>query len=381
MDSSFIALIIGSWIYFSALVLTLLTLLNLCGDRVKGSSYLILSSFIGLAISIILVKIFPQGVYWIIGQTLGSILGVFFALSRLRNFFCKSTFKVFEFSKIQFISRNSFFKFCLPLSFATGLMWVQNSGYRFFIKYGWGEEKLALLVLGLVLANQLTAMIESLAVQFLYPYFTRHISNASSEHEISVALSDLFITLAPIYCIWTGFAVIFAPFFLKFIADVKYHDAVFFVITGLGIEFFRCMTNLWSNTSRAIQDNRHLIIPYGAGSVLLIATFFIFHMFKVEFTYIPTALIISSMMTYFLMALSMQRLIKIKYITISLNISFFFMLNCFALAYYLNFKLYSISLNYLEFLSAFVGFLLVLFTLLYKNLSLQRLLNIDLFKN
>lgn len=379
-NNFFVPVIFGTWIFFSALVLTLMTLLNLIGRRINGSFCIILASIAGLGFSILLVNLYQQGIFWIIGQVIGAFIGTIYASAHLKKVTGDNNINFSNLNKLQFVSKRNFKKFCLPLSIATGFMWLQNSGYRFFVEYGWGEEKFALLVLGLVLANQLSAMIESLAIQFLYPYFTRHISNASTENEISIALTDIFIILAPIYCVWTGFAVIFAPLFLNSIADVKYHEGAIFVIAGLGIEFFRCMTNLWSNTSRAIQDNKNLIFPYMAGSFFLIVIIIFMQIYEIEIFYVSIAMIISSALTYTLMFFFMQKLIKIKCITKSFIICFFFMIICFSLSLYLNFSPYNFAYNYYDLLPAIPILLAILYFLLYKNLSFKRLLNVNLSK-
>jgi len=77
------------------------------------------------------------------------------------------------------LNRSSILTYCLPLALATGLMWLQLSGYRFLIESYWGLAQLGLMAVGLNLAGQFWSLAESLAMQFLNPLFYRRVS----EHE------------------------------------------------------------------------------------------------------------------------------------------------------------------------------------------------------
>ena len=73
-------------------------------------------------------------------------------------------------------------------------MWLQLSGYRFLIEGYWGLAQLGFMAVGLQLAGQISALAESLAMQFLYPLFYRRVSLQEEKNEVVLAFSDLLNT-------------------------------------------------------------------------------------------------------------------------------------------------------------------------------------------
>jgi hypothetical protein len=211
-------------------------------------------------------------------------------------------------------------------------MWMQNTGYRFWVGEKWGVTGLGILAVGLGVAAQLTSIIESLAMQFLYPYFARKISDAKSEEQTALALADMLNVLAPIYAIWAGFNAMCAAALLEILTDARYHVAVPFLIFGAMIEFMRCTTNLWSNTARSVLRTKGLILPYGLGALIVWLGVIGSAHFGAGLTAVSTVLLIAGMITCVSMIVIMQRMLRISVDTLRMAIGLGVMTACFSVA-------------------------------------------------
>ncbi len=305
------AVVVGAIVYFGTWNIIFVTLLNMLGFRVQSVTWMIISSLVGLACSTLFVLQYPHAISWVLGQALGALVGAFGAWRTLQSHSHKST----AFSKrivfSDFLSHSTILKFCLPLAAATGFMWLQNTGYRFLVGDVWGSSELGILVAGLGISAQLTAIVESLAMQFLYPYFARRIADAKTDDHTCEALSDLMNVLAPIYAIWAGFNAICSAVLLMVLTDARYHAAIPFVIFGAMIEFMRCTTNLWSNTARALRRTKGLVIPYGLGAAFVWLGAIGVAYFKAGLFELSSVLVVGAIVTCGAMIVIMQRLLLI----------------------------------------------------------------------
>lgn len=257
---------VGFLVYVSTWSTTLLFSLSMLGFRLESISWTLASAIFGLICSTLFTYYYAHAFSWMFGQVFGSAVGAYCAWKVLRSQVPSITPRFFVKSFGEFLDFGTVRSFCLPLAAATGLMWLQNTGYRFWVGESWGVGELGILVIGLGISAQLTAIVESLAMQFLYPYFARRISDAVTNSQTSAALGDLMNVLAPVYAIWAGFNAAFAAVLLHLLTDSRYHSAIPFVLFGVVIEFSRCIANLWSNTGRAIKQTGGLILPYGVGA-------------------------------------------------------------------------------------------------------------------
>jgi O-antigen/teichoic acid export membrane protein len=167
------------------------------------------------------------------------------------------------------LDRRTVLSYCLPLSIAAGLMWLQSTSYRFWVGTVWGIADLGLVALGLSVAAQLWAIVETLFMQLLSPYFFRHIADRKTQSDKSSLLSDLVNVVWPIYAVLAGLNIYFASSLVAVLADDKYHGAVVFVMWGVLIEFFRCTANLWSYAAQIEGRTRKVILPYALGTLVL----------------------------------------------------------------------------------------------------------------
>jgi O-antigen/teichoic acid export membrane protein len=369
---------VGALVYFGTGNMLLVTFLNVLGFRAQGVIIAITGASAALTCSVIFAATYPHAISWVLGQSFGLGVGAWGAWHVLRKHALKADAPMGKITFADFLNRNVIVRFCLPLAAATGLMWLQNSGYRFLVSGVWGAADLGLLVVGLGLSAQMAGLVETLAMQFLYPYFARRLTDAKTDVEISAALSDLMNVLAPIYAIWAGLNAICAPALLEVLTDARYHVATHFVILGAMIEFARCTTNLWSNTARAVRQTRGLILPYALGAAVVWGGALVSIHYSGELMAFSVVLVAAGAITCVAMVVAMIRLLPISIDVIRTGGALAVMLACFALASVTTPKVEGLLSSLIFLMGA--GLLTGLFALimLWRSPALSRLLSATL---
>lgn len=365
-------------LYLGSCSIGLSYLLNMLDFRVESVIWAIFSALIGLLSSTLLVLQYSTAVAWLYGQSLGFAVGALGALITLHKQFSKLDIPRQKIIFSDFLNRHTVIYFCLPLAAATGFMWLQNTGYRLLVGDYWGVAALGIMVVGLSVSAQLTAVIEGLAMQFLYPYFARRVVNAKTNKQIGLALSDLMNVLAPIYAIWAGLTAICSIALLQMLTDDRYHAAVPFVIFGAMIEFMRCTTNLWSNTARAVLQTKNLIMPYMLGATIVCVGVFAAKYFETGLVGFSIVLVIGGLFTLGTMIFMMQRLLFISIDLPRILIGLLIMGICFFAAIVAPLKPTGIYQNVLLLILCGVVTSLLIGLMLWRNSALRRLLNVQL---
>lgn len=374
----FAGLAVGSVVYFGTWNIIFVTLLNMLGFRAQSVTWMVISSLVGILFSVFFVMQYSHAISWILGQSLGAAVGALGAWQTLRSHSLNNSLSSRHIAFTDFLSRSTMLIFCLPLAAATGFMWLQNTGYRFFVGGVWGVAELGILVVGLGISAQLTAIIESLAVQFLYPYFARRIADAKSDSQTGLALSDLMNVLAPIYAIWAGFIAICAAVLLEVLTDARYHVAIPFVIFGAMIEFMRCTTNLWSNTARALRRTKGLIIPYGLGAaVVWVGAIGAAH-YQASLFGLSSALVAGGVATCGGMIVIMQRLLPISIDVPRIAFGLIVMSVCFTAAIMAPMQIVGLYQHLVLLILSGVVTCLLMAATLWRNPALTRLLSASL---
>ena len=299
----FIAVVVGTWNS------TLIPMLNMLGFRAASVVWSILTIMLSLACSILFVIWLPSAVAWFAGQSIGMGIGALGAKYFLSKHAIPS-----KRSKglLSLMDRRTILSYCLPLAMATGFMWLQLSGYRFLVESYWGLAQLGLIVVGLQLAGQISALVESLAMQFFYPMFFRRVSDHEQLYEVKLALSDLLNTLVPVYLVLTGLIVLSAPYLLKLLVASQFQDGVFFVMLGAGIELCRVMGNIFSNAAQITRKTKSVALPYALGAISTFVLIALIGIKQQEIIWVGVALIVGALIMLMFMLIVMYRQVSFK---------------------------------------------------------------------
>lgn len=314
IDSTLLsALAVGAIVYLTTLNGTFIGILNMLGFRSASVRWMLTSSIFSLGFSSLFAFEYRTATSWVLGQVVGMAVGTLGAGAALRQY--QATRKLIVNGLIDSLSalnRQTILTYCLPLGVATGLLWLQNTGYRFLVAETWGPAELGLLAVGLGISSQIWSVVESLFTQFLNPYFFRHITRAQSDEQKSAILSDMVNVVWPIYAVLAGFNLVFAISLLTILANERYHAAETFIIFGVLIEFSRCTANLWSYAAQIEQRTTKYIFSYGLGAAIVWLGAVVVTYMHGDILMMGVVLVISSLTICAAMVFVMHRMIPIK---------------------------------------------------------------------
>lgn len=303
---------------------TLIPMLNMLGYREASVGWAVMTALSGLLFSVFLMGWRPDALGWFVGQAAGQMVGAIGAARKLNAINNAGLYKQGT-GKVALIDMRTVKSFCLPLAIATIFMWVQLSGYRFFIEFYWGMEQLGFAAVGLMLASQIGSLLESILVQLFYPMFYRRITvgDASSSE---LAFSDLLNILAPIFFVITGIIVLSAPYLLKVMADARYSEAVVFVMLGGFIECGRILGNVLSNAAQVTRKTSSLAVPYAVGALAVAVCIAISGSMGLDIVWSGISLVIGSLLMLWQMLLKMKEQVSFQLDYVRWLAGFFLML-------------------------------------------------------
>lgn len=297
----FSMIIVGTW------NATYIWMLNMLGFRAASVFWGVVTAAISLVSSACLVIWLHSATAWFAGQAIGMGIG---ALGAKYVFGLRATTRDVSRSNPPLLDRHTILTYCLPLAMATGLMWIQLSGYRILVEVYWGLAQLGFLVVGLQVAGQIWALIETMATQFLYPLFYRRVSVHENNAEVEHAFSDLLNTLVPIYFVVTGLLVSCAFYLLKLLVAPQFQGAQYFVMAGAGIEMCRVLGNLLSNAGHVKRKTSSLVFPYAVGAISTLILISLAGTAKMTMAWVGGCLLLGAASMLLVMVIAMYRQIK-----------------------------------------------------------------------
>jgi len=363
----FLNVLLGTW------NATYIPILNMLGLRGASVLWTVLTSASGLMASVTLMQWYPVATAWFFGLTFGMAVGVIGSGMRFRGESIRSGHKQCSES---FLDKKTVIAYCLPLAVATGFMWLQLSGYRFVVESYWGLAQLGYITVGLTLAAQVWAVCESLAMQFLYPYFFKSISDnkyASGKQ----ALSDLLNVLGPLYLVLAGVTVIAAPLLIFLLVDEKFSNALLFVMMGGSIECCRALANVFGNAAQVTRKTKSLALPYAAGAFVLFTLLFVAGINQADTIWVGVALVSGALVMLAVMIFSMYKQVAFVLELKTWLIGFLGMVTLCVSSY-----LFGKLNDWVEAIESLglvaIAAILLTFLILRKNESLKRLLQVRL---
>lgn len=244
--------------------------LNMIGYRRESVRWQLVTTFSSLVFSTSLCLIWPIAIAWIAGQAMGAWLGHIGALRVLRSVEKKSIFQK-HYQTRELLLQSDFLRYSLPLALVTALMWLEGNGYRLILERSWSLPLIALFVLALSVPAQMTALVESIVMQLIYPYFFRAISGENSREHHGKAVGSMANVLLPLYLLWGAFLLLAAPHVLRLLTDARYHEAAEWVFVGVAAEIARLMVNVWQLVAQAEKNFAPFIFPFMVGAAGVLA--------------------------------------------------------------------------------------------------------------
>lgn len=296
--------------------------LSMLGFRAESVVWASLTLVVCLLASSMLVLWMPSATAWLLGQAVGMLAGAVGAGRALRKHARDAGEKP---SVMGLLDRKTLLSYCLPLAVGTGFMWLQLSGYRFLIEKYWGLAQLGFLAIGLAIAGQIAALVESFVMQFVYPYFFRRITGADKIAG-QAAMSDLLNALGPSYILLAGAIVLVAPHLLLLLVDAKYADAIMFVSLGAAIESCRMLGNLAGNAAQITRQTSSLAAPYAMGALTVWGLITGFGGEGLSINYACWSLVAGALVMLLVMLFMMYRQVRFKIAPLPWSVSILAML-------------------------------------------------------
>ncbi len=248
---------------------TTIPMLNMLGERKAAAGLGVFSVGLGLAVSWVGVYIRPEGAVWLAGQAVGLGIGAMLAWHCLAQRSLEHLGEDRSTQRLELISNEEIRIYCMPLAATTGLMWFQLSGYRLWVDKTFGLPDLAMLAVGVGLTNQVFALVETLAMQYVFPHFYQAISQRRPEYSETSALSDMLELIVPVYLLLAMVVLLAAPTLLMLFTNSQYHSGYKFVMIGVGMELFRVISNLLGQAAQVTKRTSSTLPPYVIGAIVL----------------------------------------------------------------------------------------------------------------
>lgn len=283
---------------------------NTLGYRKEFVIYLISTLLIGLICSVSIVYFYYN---FALGWLMGVVLSEALMLYVIFKFFIQRN--KFNFQKIKSVLTKQkieeILMFSLPIGLTTFLMWGQNTAYRFIVDYQYSAEVLGFLAVGLGVASAVFSSIESISMQYFNPIFLKDILDATKEQRAK-AWNNMARRIVPIYILASFFVVAMSEVLISLLAHNKFHESYVYIMFGVGIEFFRVMTNLLNNVSQSEYKTTETIKPYVIGFIVSLGALSIFD-FGTNYFMIPLVLGVAYLLVFIYMYINMKKLLNIKY--------------------------------------------------------------------
>lgn len=308
---------LGVFVSYTVLALIISTIhrnvlygINTLGYRKEFVIYLIITLLFGLIFSVGIVYFYYN---FALGWVVGVVLSEFLMLYVIFKFFIQNN--VVDINKIKLtLSKDRIKKillFSVPIGLTTFLMWGQNTAYRFIVDYQYGTEILAYIAVGLGVSSAIFGAIESISMQYFNPIFLKNILDASKEQR-AIAWNTIAKQIVPIYILAAFFTITMSEVLINILVDKKFHDAYIYTMFGVGIEFFRVMTNLLNNVSQSEHQTSLTVKPYLVGFLVSLGVLSTTN-FGTNYFMIPLILGIAYFFVFIYMYINMKKLLDIKY--------------------------------------------------------------------
>lgn len=291
----------------------LVSLLNILNHQRGFVLFSVLTLAAGLTLSVLCIQWFaaPTAIVWFLGQTIANAVVAVLAFMFFRRVIKGKLDLADVRASMDRDSVRSVMHFILPVGITALLMWLQNQSYRIIVEQRAGLEFLGMIGLGLGIASNIAAAVESLVQQLYLPMFYREISSADQDGR-AVAWNRMAQLALPVFVALAMFVSCLSPFLVDVLAHGKFAGAWVFMAFGAWIELCRMTTGLLSGVAHAEMQTRHLVKSYLVGGGCSVAGVWAATGFSQSRLLVPAALLLSGIVATGVMYADMCRLMPTK---------------------------------------------------------------------
>lgn len=310
INFSLFILIVPIYIYFHSWNQTIIPMINILEGRIAFVLFTIASQLLFLIISyLLIILVAEKGALWFLGQAIAfGIVGVISLVYFINKFHIDLDIKVAH-RYVNYKNIKNIINFSAPLSISVLFFWLQSQSYGIIIEKNIGSEFLGYFGVGMAIALAISSAFEAIVMQYLYP---KMYQSMSEDDKFSRTISNISNLILPIYFYLAVFVTVFAININTVLVDEKYYSSYIFVMFGIWIAFFRMSSNIISNIAHSKMKTNKLILPNIVGAIIAVAGVTIATDFENYDFYIPLALLLASMISFFINFRIMSNILHIN---------------------------------------------------------------------
>ncbi len=291
---------------------TIIPMINMLEGRIAFVVFTLSTQILFLALSYLFINILgAKGLFWFLGQGVAfgivAFLGIIYFTRKIQNnFSLKKSHNMINMDNVK-----NLFVFSLPLAVSALFFWLQSQSYSLIIEKNIGSGFLGYFGVGMAVALAISSAFETIVMQYLYPQMYK---NMNDEDKFQIIISNIINLIIPIYFLLAIFLSFFASYINVILVDEQYYNSYCFIIFGAWIAFFRMSSNIISNIAHSKMKTRKLILPNIIGALIAVFGVILATQSENYQYYIPIALLISGMVSFIIMYIKMNNLVKINII-------------------------------------------------------------------
>lgn len=289
-----LSVLVAGVVLLKTMNMSMVTSLNLLGERIPWAVLTILTLWVGLGASWVLTQYEHTAEYWMLGQLLGffsaGILATVLVLRQNNETPIKTggdeSFRVLMLPVLAF---------CIPLALSTGLNWVQFQSYRLVLGEMMSLAFLGLFAAGYAVSAGILGAFESTVQQYFYPKFYKGLEEGGD-----AGIADTWLQYASLvlpFTLLTGVMVaMLATPLTHILVDPSFWEASSFVALGAMVEVCRVAGNVYGLAAHGTMKTKILVFPQMLGAFAVLVFVPIALEFSPGNAGVATALIVASLL-------------------------------------------------------------------------------------
>ncbi|HVA66583.1 MAG TPA: hypothetical protein VNK24_06630 [Elusimicrobiota bacterium] len=316
IETLWLIALVSSFLLFNTANVTLVTALNLFGERWKFVLTNNLTEFCGIIISVALVCLFsPSAEYWLAGQ-IAAYAGVLVLTYRMLKPAApdSSSANAEPFLKrlsLDGLFSSTVFHYSWPISISVGLYWIQIQGYRFALSHIADIKAVGFFATSFAVGISIMSAFDGLLGQFYQPVFYNDVAN-SDEAGQALAWEKYASFYCPAAVLMGAFGVAAGPLLLPLMTGKQFHAFAWLAAWGALTESVRMINSTYGLVAHARLKMRPTITPGITGAAATILAVVLLARWNV-FLGTAIALLLGMLLSTLHLAFNMHRLLSVRF--------------------------------------------------------------------